>query len=757
MTAVLDGPAAAYVAAGAAPVAGAAALLARSRRRLGRARTTELEERVRAQERQARQLTDSLRDLVSDLRVDEVLAKITLHAQTAVGGSQYALVLNVGGGEIACSHTSDLPAQITGALEAWAPSALKRSEGDPFVVEDIAAEPALAHLAGEGAERPVASMAVAPLVFKGERLGLLVALADQVQGFLPRDLGQLGSYAAQAAVAIANARLYEATETEASRDPLTGLFNHREFHEKLAQEVARCRRYGLRLSLVMMDLDGFKRVNDTAGHRAGDRLLHEVGAEVARGSRASDLPFRIGGDEFALLLPETGPTDAELLAARVRDAVARRDGRISISCGIASCPEDGNDKEEILRTADLALYAAKHGGGPAGAGRARRQPGMIRRAGEVERLRTGNETLRKQSRQLAVANRLGAKLARLVDAGEICETAVEEIDAEFGFLMCSIVRVSEDRTELVEVAGRGRAMDRLHDRGLRWRQPISAGVLGRVARSGEPALVQDVRQDPDFLGNAANRESAAELAVPIRVEGAIWGVLNLEEPIPGAFDEDDLAMANTVGEQIAAALHGAALYHDLESAYLATVSALSGALEAKDSYTAEHAREIADTAVATGERLGLGPEQLRALRYAALLHDIGKIAVPEEILNKPGPLSPEEMAVAQRHVTAGEEIIAHVPFLGQVRSIVLHAHERWDGTGYPAGLKGTRIPIGARIVFVADAYHAMTSNRAYRAAMRPEQAAAELRDCAGSQFDPDVVDAFLAMVEETRQSVDTRI
>ncbi len=185
----------------------------------------------------------------------------------------------------------------------------------------------------------------------------------------------------------------------------------------------------------------------------------------------------------------------------------------------------------------------------------------------------------------------------------------------------------------------------------------------------------------------------------------------------------------------------------LEAAWLGTAEALAAALEAKDSYTADHASSIAELAVEVGAEFGMDEEALRDLRYGAIFHDIGKIAIPDAILNKPGPLTAAEFEVIKRHPIVGEQILAPVPFLEQVRRVVRHDHERWDGGGYPDGLKGRQIPIGARIVLVVDSFHAMVSDRSYRKGMSEESARLELRAHAGTQFDPDVVEAFLKVLD----------
>jgi HD-GYP domain-containing protein (c-di-GMP phosphodiesterase class II) len=181
---------------------------------------------------------------------------------------------------------------------------------------------------------------------------------------------------------------------------------------------------------------------------------------------------------------------------------------------------------------------------------------------------------------------------------------------------------------------------------------------------------------------------------------------------------------------------------------MGTAEALATALEAKDAYTASHSRSIVEHAVAVAMRLGLRNDELRDVRYAAVFHDIGKIAVPESILHKQGPLTPDEWAEIERHPVVGEQILAPVEFLAGVRPLVRHEHERWDGTGYPDRLAGEDIPLGSRIVLACDAYDAMTTDRPYRPALTPEVARAELLAGAGSQFDPRVVDVLIELLDQ---------
>jgi HD-GYP domain-containing protein (c-di-GMP phosphodiesterase class II) len=212
-----------------------------------------------------------------------------------------------------------------------------------------------------------------------------------------------------------------------------------------------------------------------------------------------------------------------------------------------------------------------------------------------------------------------------------------------------------------------------------------------------------------------------------------------------------------VGEHLSAAIRTGDLYDQLTQSMIGTAEALAAALEAKDSYTADHARSIADLAVGVGRELSLSESALEDLRYGGIFHDVGKIAIPDALINKPGPLTDEEFEVIKQHPAIGAEILAPVPFLYGVRTIVRHAHEHWDGQGYPEGLSGEQIPLGARIVLAVDAYHAMTSDRPYREAMSHPDACKELEDNAGTHFDPEVVEALVAVLsrEQAADSQDT--
>jgi HD-GYP domain-containing protein (c-di-GMP phosphodiesterase class II) len=189
--------------------------------------------------------------------------------------------------------------------------------------------------------------------------------------------------------------------------------------------------------------------------------------------------------------------------------------------------------------------------------------------------------------------------------------------------------------------------------------------------------------------------------------------------------------------------------HELNQTYRGTVMVLADVVEADDDYTASHCRSVVELCAATGAKLGLDSKQMQEVEIAALLHDVGKIAIPSEILNKPTKLTDDEFELMKTHTIEGEALLARVGGkLARVGEIVRSCHERWDGRGYPDGLAGEEIPLSARIVFACDAYSAMTTDRPYRRAMSEEAAIAELRENAGTQFEPRVVDAVVAAVEE---------
>lgn len=321
-----------------------------------RARWRTLEAELRERTNQSERLSGSLQDLVSELRLDEVLAKVTSNASAAAEGKEFALLVSEDGTP-SCRGSTGLPKRVTEPLEEWARRRPQLDE--PTVIEDVAASPTLVVLQGSEERGGFGSICAVPLSFRGQTLGMLIALATQVRTFLPNDVALIQSYANQAAIAIANARLYQSLEELASRDHLTGLGNHREFHVAMDRELVRCRRHDSRFALVSFDLDRFKRVNDTEGHAAGDHLLSDVGEAMGNAGRDSDPLFRVGGDEFAMLMPETDREGAWEGAERIREAIRTLPRGLDVSFGVATFPGDGSTKDRLIEIADERLYEMK--------------------------------------------------------------------------------------------------------------------------------------------------------------------------------------------------------------------------------------------------------------------------------------------------------------------------------------------------------------------------------------------------------------
>lgn len=271
----------------------------------------------------------------------------------------------------------------------------------------------------------------------------------------------------------------------------------------------------------------------------------------------------------------------------------------------------------------------------------------------------------------------------------------------------------------------------------------------RVVERNEPVVCNDGTENGiDGIGPPEREAERFRNCVvsPVVLRDDLDGVVLVGDR-PGAFDPDDVRMLLSVGHQAGVAVENRRLEEALQRAYVSTVSILADAVEAKDPYTHGHCEMASRYARLVAEKMGLASHDQALVCYSALLHDVGKIGVSDGVLNKPGPLLPEEMELMRAHVRVGHDLLRNVPVLQQVAEVVLHHHERFDGDGYPDGLRGDQIPLASRIVSVVDAYCAMITRRSYKEAYTESHARDEVRRCAGTQFDPDVVDAFLSVLE----------
>jgi HD-GYP domain-containing protein (c-di-GMP phosphodiesterase class II) len=344
--------------------------------------------------------------------------------------------------------------------------------------------------------------------------------------------------------------------------------------------------------------------------------------------------------------------------------------------------------------------------------------------------------------QLRLAARLTTMLAAENEVEALAQLVVDELHETFAFYLAAIQRLDDDGV-LRLVAGRGPLAEVMTEF-LLTEQPVSAGVNGKVARSGHTALVADTREDPDYIVRDPITDPRSELAVPVLVDGAVWGVLNIEATDPGALGEADAVLVEAIASSFGEAVHRTRLLADLEGAFTTALAVLTSTVEAKDDYTACHGEDVAVLAERIALRMALPSAHARDVRYAAMLHDIGKVAVPSEILLKPGPLTDEEWVTMRSHAAVGGDLVARIDAFAHLAPAVRASHERWDGGGYPDGLAGERIPLAARIIAACDTYDAIVTDRPYRAARSPREGCEELLRVAGTQLDPAVVDAVVS-------------
>jgi diguanylate cyclase (GGDEF)-like protein/putative nucleotidyltransferase with HDIG domain len=656
-----------------------------------------------------------------------------------------------------------------------------------------------------------------------------------------------------------------ALEEEARIDSKTGLFNARYFAAELREELERAQRLGRPTSVVMADLDLLRDINNSYGHLAGDAVLRGVAHVFRAQLRDSDVPARFGGEEFAILLPDTPPERALEIADRIRRAVAAETfvppgskERISatISCGVAGFPKDGTDVNEVVHQADVAVYRAKLQGrnralaassepqlapadrgarlaavpetpatarGPEAAG----PPLVDRRRSDARRhMPVG-------PRFLALSTRIGA-LAGLVafggvGAGVVALVLAESVDVVALAAVMLAVAVGHALSQELEgsavsasVVGAlaGAAMFgpaaalplALTVAAVHWsvvrhsahQAFFNAGVftLASLAAAG----VFSLGWEHDDLGRllTALAGLAAGGAYFLVKTGLFSGAMALEgsDRWWGVWNErfswllPRYAAFGLIGGAIALAYEALGLYGlavfalplllmlKTMAAYIghmrlsseklskaadtirvqntsleqanrllrerstAAMESLSATVDARDAYTAGHSRRVLDLALALGRELGLSREELDLLGRAALFHDIGKLAVPDAILLKPGPLDADEWAAMQRHAEEGAQIIDRLGFLDDAVPAIRHHHERFDGSGYPDGVRGTEIPLGARIIHLADAVDSMMTTRIYRAARSVPAVVDEVRAGTGTQFCPSCVAALDRLIDK---------
>lgn len=482
----------------------------------------------------------------------------------------------------------------------------------------------------EGSESGIAL----PIFYADQLHGVLYVETEKISDFPQEEILFLGTLADLISGALQNAATFQKAQEQAITDGMTGLKTHRFFMEALAGEWKRSTRAGRSFSLVLMDLDRFKFVNDFYGHLDGDLLLQRVAHILELNCRRSDIVARYGGDEFVILMPDTNSEQSHQIAAKLRSWICNdpllHDKNVTSSFGVATFPLNGSTPQELIQAADASMYLSKHQGGNA-------------------------------------------------------VSSAEKFNA---------------------------------DDSRKWKRDVLDAYLGvtlkRRFSTGPDAFVEIRSRIEQFARSLAETEAASDRSFA-------------SEPCGPDSPES---------------------FEPLPPIVMDTLTSLALAVDSKDQFTQGHSQKVASYAVLIAEALGMEGPELEAVRLGAMLHDVGKVGILESILSKSGPLNPDEWEAMKRHVEYGAKLLEPLRGTDGVRAMVAHHHEFFDGSGYPEGLLGEQIPLGARIIAIADAYDTITSERTYKKARTPHEAFQELDRCGGAQFDPKLVRLFIARLRE---------
>jgi diguanylate cyclase (GGDEF)-like protein/putative nucleotidyltransferase with HDIG domain len=586
----------------------------------------------RAKSRRLTLFNNISRNIITTLNPDEMLAKIAEeleqvldYSHMGIGLLDYTakeIVINAEAGprKGALGRRLGLDGNIVGRVARTG-----QTESVTYDAQHSGIEPVL-----EGS----ASAIALPIVYADQLHGILYMETDKACEFSQEEVVFLGTLADLISGALHSALSFQKAQEQAITDGMTGLKTHRFFMEALSAEWKRSTRAGRSFSLVLMDLDRFKFVNDFYGHLDGDLVLQRVAHTLELNCRRSDVVARYGGDEFVILMPETDSTQSHQLAAKLRSWICSdpvlREKNVTSSFGVATFPLNGSTPEELIQVADASMYLSKHQGGNA-----------------VSTADQFNPDDSKQWKRDVLDAYLGVTLKRLFSTGP--DSFVE-----------------------------------IHSR------------IEQFARS----LAETER--------ASNRS-----------------------------DTDEMPQSS-----------GGSHYEPLPAIVMDTLTSLALAVDAKDQFTQGHSHKVSSYAVLIAEAIGLQGPEIEEVRLGAMLHDVGKVGIVESILNKNGPLNPDEWEAMKRHVEYGAKLLEPLRGTERIREMVAHHHEFFDGSGYPEGLSGGQIPVGARIIAIADAYDTITSERTYKKARTPEEAFQELDRCGSAQFDPELVRKFISRLRE---------
>jgi len=584
----------------------------------------------------------------------------------------------------------------------------------------------------------IGSSLAVPVILGQQVCGLLTLATAESKAYTPTDISLLYHAANHiSAVFMALRKMHHL----ATRDTLTGAFNRIRLEEELERAWLLSRRYGFSMAIVIVDIDHFKTLNDAYGHSVGDEILTAFAQVIDSAARASDIIARYGGDEFVAILSRAAESDARAFGERLLTSTREHvfcdkthSLNLTASIGIAVSVNEAAPatSAELLSQADRALYTAKRAGRnricvwpePASMGAARTEPSI----GESATPADAGEPSPISNRVMVVDDE-----PAILD---VLRVMLERQGYEVTTFASATEAVRAIRTEP------GAYDVLLTDLGL----PDMSGIelLHEVAAIDD-LLVKIVVTGRATVDNAVTclREGAYDFVQKPVIEGQFNALMKRameyhqlrKEQIRYQSHLEDMVRKRS--SQLASSLE------EIRKSYEFTLEALVAMLDARENQTGQHSIRTRELAVTLARRMGLERDEVQAIASGALLHDIGKIGIPDEILLRPGPLTADEWEVMKKHSDIGHRILHSSPYLRQAAKIVLAHHEHYDGSGYPLGLHGDEICVGARIFAVVDAYDSMRSVRVYREAMTAEEALTEVRKNSGTQFDPEVVEPFL--------------
>jgi len=523
-------------------------------------------------------------------------------------------------------------------------------------------------------------------------------------------------------------------------DPLTHLYNRRYFENQLEKEILRSRRTGDTFSLLMFDLDGFTDYNERFLHSAGDITLQEFAGILQGCMREVDTVARIGGDEFSVILLEGDTEGAQVLASRVTERFQRhllpgdkdaRTERLSVSVGIASFPSDSFDHTDLVDKAGRALGMARSQGGG-------RVCAFHETAGGSAKIRAVPDL---PIRKIYDAGRSVVDMDKFLEI--LLFTGMQGIPASRGSI---VVKAPDGKDFTLRAAiGFGRNEEHLAGAG-----PFRPGAITSWVVDHQLPLVVSRTEDSPVASSVRKNgyQTDSFLSIPLTHGGATLGALHLtNKKDDQPFIREDLQALSPIASEIATILsQGIAFRESVRTFSLSILASLTDALELRYPFLSGHSSRVRDLSIRTGRQMGLSKDDLDVLEHAAILHDVGIVGVPANILSKKRTLNDREMDQVRKHPFLGAKMVEGVPGMEPARRTILEHHEHFDGSGYPNGLRGADICLTARILGVAEYYDSIISERPHRGGLKPFEALQLVRNGGNVLFDQEVTAAFEAVV-----------